>query len=130
MRDAAAADGEEQSRITEMMLASGIAGQTIGKIDVKCVHAQLADHLCRSESNGVAAELLRRLELRGTEVDGNEACRVQCDLAVPEAEAREVWWYEPSKNKWKLRKEKQRRKAEKDAREAMQQGQATSDIFK
>lgn len=106
----AAADGAEQERIVSMVLTSGIAGQTRTKLDIKCVHAQLADHLCRSESNGVAEMLLRRLEARGTAVRGDDVCRAQCDLGIPESEARGRWWYEPVKNKWKLRKQKHRRK--------------------
>ena len=38
-----------------LVLQSGIAGHVPGKVDVKCVHAQLADYLCRSGANGVGA---------------------------------------------------------------------------
>jgi len=109
----AAAAGEEQQHIADMVLDSGIAGQTRSKVDIKCVHAQLADHLCRSESNGLAAELMSRLEARGVPVRGGDACHAQCNPAVPENAAREQWWYEPNKNKWKLRKRQNRRKAKK-----------------
>lgn len=109
--DAAEAAGEQQQHVVNMVLASGIAGQTRTKTDIKCVHAQLGDHLCRSASNGVAAELLRRLEVdRKVEVHGNDDCCNQCSLAVPESVARRTWWYEPSKNKWKLRKTARRSK--------------------
>ena len=111
----AAAAGEEQRHIADMVLDSGIAGQTRAKMDIKCVHAQLADHLCRSESNGVAAYLVKRLEERGEEVRGNDECFMQCDLAVPEDVARARWWYEPQKNKWKLRKRLRKRKERQQA---------------
>ena len=101
---------EEEHTLATRILDSGIAGQTRSKIDLKCVHAQLADHLCRSQSNGLAAELMQRLEDRGVPVRGDDACRSQCNLALPEDAARANWWYEPSKNKWKLKKNKQRRK--------------------
>ncbi len=113
--DEAAAAGEEQRRIAAMVLDSGIAGQTRSKVDIKCIHAQLADHLCRSQSNGLAAELVRRLEARGVDVHGIDECRAQCDLSVPESAARASWWYEPMKNKWKLRKRQHRRKEKRAA---------------
>ena len=112
---AAAEESPEQREIVEHVLGSGVAGQTRSKPDIKCVHAQLADGICRSKSNGVANELLRRLEARGTAVDGDDVCCNQCDAAVPEATARDKWWYEPSKNKWKLRKRNAMRKARKSA---------------
>ena len=37
-------------------------------------------------------------------VDGDDVCHNQCDLRKSTEEAMEGWWYEPSKNKWKLRK--------------------------
>ena len=99
--------------------------QTRSKVDIKCVHAQLADHLCRSESNGLAAELVQRLEARGVDVRGNDECRTQCDMSVPESAARASWWYEPAKNKWKLRKRQHRRvQARVDKRAAEREGPA------
>lgn len=97
------------------ILGSGIAGQTRAKADIKCVHAQLADGRCRSDSNGVAAELTRRLERRGVDPRGHAQCRAQCDCRVPESEARAKWWYEPAKNRWKLRRRQQLRKARRSA---------------
>ena len=44
-----------------LVLQSGIAGHVPGKVDVKCVHAQLADYLCRSGTNGVGASRDGRL---------------------------------------------------------------------
>jgi len=61
-----------------------------------------------------------RLEARGTPVHGDDDCCAQCDLSVPEGEARRRWWYEPAKNKWKLRKKLQRRKEKNIARDAEQ----------
>lgn len=102
--------GAEQLKILKMILNSGVAGQSRNKTDVKCVHAQMGDHLCRSRSNGLAARLMERLEARGTAVHGNDECVVQCDLGVPVEVAKAKWWYEPRKNKWKLRKRNARRK--------------------
>lgn len=110
----AEAAGPEQAAVVRTVLKSGIAGQTRSKLDVKCVHAQLADTLCRSGSNAVGASLLERLAERGVPLRGSDDCCAQCDLAVPESEARERWWYEPSKNKWKLRKRLLRRRARKE----------------
>lgn len=100
----AAADGPEQLAIVEHVLGSGVAGQTRTKTDIKCVHAQVADGLCRSNANGVATELLQRLEERGVDVRGDGVCMSQCNPAISEDEARQSFWYEPIKNKWKLRK--------------------------
>jgi len=121
----AAAAGEEQERIAAMVLESGIAGQTRTKVDLKCVHAQLADHLCRSHSNGLAADLLKRLEDRGVPVRGDDSCHMQCNCNIPEHVARSQWWYEPAKNKWKLRKKQNRRKQKRAA--GLTAGAPTSD---
>ncbi len=95
-REARAA-GAEQEKVVQTVLASGIAGQTRSKLDIKCVHAQLADHLCRSSTNSLGADLLRRLEERGVATRGDENCCAQCSLHVPEAEARRTWWCVPSR---------------------------------
>ena len=80
---------EQGSEIAlDRVLDSGIAGQTRSKLDIKCVHAQLADHLCRSGSNKLASELIGRLEARGTPVSGDDNCCAQCDVRVPETQAR------------------------------------------
>ena len=44
------------------------------------------------------------------QVNGDAACCVQCNLRVPEQQARQSWWYEPAKNRWKLRKRQEQRK--------------------
>ena len=109
--ESAAEVDDAQLNTVNMILKSGIAGQTRTKTDIKCVHAQLGDHLCRSASNGVAAELLRRLEEeRKIDVKGDCECCNQCDLSVPVSVAKTKWWYEPNKNKWKLRKQARRAK--------------------
>ena len=67
MRDAEA-DGPQQLKTVRHVLSSGVAGQTRSKADIKCVHAQLADGLCRSNSNDVANVLMDRLTERGAQV--------------------------------------------------------------
>jgi hypothetical protein len=123
----AAEQGEHRRRVVEHILGSGIAGQTRSKLDIKCIHAQIGDHLCRSESNGLAANLLERLQARGVAVRGDDECCVQCDVCVPEATAREKWWYEPNKNKWKLRKRMQRR-SEQRQRKQLQAEQSAKTV--
>ena len=59
--DEAEAAGGEKLDTIRFVLESGIAGQTRSKMDVKCLHAQLADTLCRSHSNGVASETMRHM---------------------------------------------------------------------
>lgn len=95
-----------------MVASSGIAGQTPHKADVKCLHAQMADHLCRSRSNAVGDRIERGLAARGIRLDGDSECWQQCDLAVPATES--TWWYTPV-NRWKLRKQKERRRAQRAA---------------
>ena len=121
LRANAAEAGEEQAATVDWILQSGIAGQTRSKVDIKCVHAQLGDHFCRSESNAVAAELLRRLGERGAPADGCADCHAQCDLTLTESEARARWWYEPAKNKWKLRTRMRKRKAKRAEQRLLQQ---------
>jgi len=91
------------------VLDSGIAGQTRGKQDVKCLHAQAADYLCRNRDNAIGGLVLAELGRRGVDVRGNSQCCNQCDLATPLEDARRGWWYEPRKNKWKLRQKARRR---------------------
>ena len=45
----------------EHILTSGIAGQSPGKRDVKCLHAQAADYLCRGGDNRIGAMVLQGL---------------------------------------------------------------------
>ena len=90
------------------MLGSEIAGQLRYQLDVKCLHAQVADYLCRS-GNKVAALILERLQERGVDVRGDSQCQNQCNLRLSVAEASEGWWYTPVKNKWKLWRRRERK---------------------
>jgi len=108
-------DTEEGKRL-RLMLTSGVAGQLRYKLDVKCLHAQVADHLCRSGSNEVAELIFTRLEERGVDVTGTPKCFNQCNLCQPVDEAVKGWWYTPAKNKWKLRKKMVQRQETRRAR--------------
>ena len=79
----------------ELVMGSGLAGITPGSNDVKCLHAQVGDHLCRNRAQGsaqagtgpedaaahntVGAAILHELQTqRGCEVKGNSVCVAQC----------------------------------------------------
>jgi len=130
--DAAAPDSfarsAEGAAVLEHIVGSGIAGQTQDKADVKCLHAQTADYLCRNGDNAIGGLILDGLEARGVDVRGDTACHNQCNLATPLEQARHGWWYEPSKNKWKLRKTARRRglKREGAAPSVVQRGEIQS----
>jgi len=96
-----------QAQVMENIMASGIAGQTLEKTDIKCLHAQVADTLCRSRSNKIGELILERLAARGVDVDGNDGCCEQCNPAVAAEQAK--FWYVPKKNKSKLRVKRARR---------------------
>lgn len=106
------------------IVGSGIAGQTREKQDVKCLHAQVADFLCRNGDNAIGALVLEELRARGVATRGDAACHNQCDLGVPIGEAKHGWWYTPRKNKLKLRTTARRRHQEK--REAAAAAAATA----
>ena len=109
---ALAACSEEAGLIARTALHSGIAGQSPRKSDVKCLHAQAADALCRPGRNHIGEQLvlLRLQHARGVAVRGaGAACCEQCNPRVPAEQA--GWWYTPAKNRWKLRKRLMRRKA-------------------
>jgi len=99
-----------KGKLMRTILRSGIAGQLPTKIDVKCFHAQIADHLCRSESNAVGRLILQRLKTRGVDVHGTADCFNQCNLFKSRAEAETGWWYTSVKNGQKLRKRHVNRK--------------------
>lgn len=61
-------------KAVEHILTSGIAGQSPGKSDVKCLHAQAADYLCRGGDNGIGAVIFEGLEARGVDTTGDHAC--------------------------------------------------------
>ena len=60
-------------KAVEHILTSGIAGQSPGKSDVKCLHAQAADYLCRGGDNRIGAMVLEGLEARGVDPTGDHA---------------------------------------------------------
>lgn len=101
---------DEFVETTRMVLRSGIAGQSPNKNDVKCLHAQVADALCRPGQNQIGELILERLQQRGVEVRGCTTCSQQCNPEVPADEAK--FWYTPEKNRWKLRKKLMRRQAQ------------------
>jgi len=98
--------------LAELLLDSGVAGMSPNKAEVKCLHAQVADHLCRSRSNPVAQRILEGLVDRGVAVDGDDVCRQQCDSSIAKDDAR--FWYVPAKNKAKLFTIYERRKEHKE----------------
>ena len=49
---------------TKFLMDSGIIGCTIGKLQVKCLHAHIGDHLMRG-TNEIGKEALAKLETRG-----------------------------------------------------------------
>ena len=125
LRHSFAAGTPEAERL-ELVLASGIAGQTISKVDVKCLHAQAADALCRPGANVIGERVLAELRARGVPTSGCADCRKQCSAAVPVEEAKAVgWWYTPRKNKWKLRTRRQKRAAKRE--EARHEAQQVAD---
>lgn len=64
--------------VIERILESGVAGcspkawENQAKLDVKCLHAHLADHLCRSRSNGIGERVLTGLEARKCDARGGK----------------------------------------------------------
>ena len=120
-----------RAAMIDRVMASGVAGQTPTKPDVKCVHAQLAHRLCVGGADRAAAadgaplgdHLLETLRQRGVSVDGDTGCANQCSLAKPADDARDAgFWYTPAKNRWKLRTRQMRRKALANAPDAAKRG--------
>ena len=68
--------------------------------------------VCKLQANGVGDLILQRLAERGVSAEGDSSCKNQCDLCKPVEEAMGGWWYEPNKNKWKLRKKFRNRQAQ------------------
>lgn len=102
--DSAALDADPVGNI---ILNSGLAGLTVDD-DVKCLHALLADALCRREHTELHKEVLRGLRRRNTSLDGCANCWQQCDASNQESPS--SWSYTPAKNKQKLRQTIARRK--------------------
>jgi len=102
--------GEE---VAKVMMESGITGMSPNVLhDVKCLHAHVADYLCRGpEANPIGAEVYADLRGRlGVPVEGCDACRAQCDRALAPDVRDAPWVYLPRKNHQKLRQKAQRRK--------------------
>lgn len=112
--------------MVDMVLGSGVAGQSPAKAEVKCLHAQVADHLCRSQTNPMGARVLEGVATRGYATQGDASCRGQCDCSVaPEAAA---FWYVPVKNKSKLKTQLERRRVKNALeREASARADASAD---
>jgi len=110
-----------REELSELVLNSGVAGQSPSKPEVKCLHAQLADHLCRDHSNPLGEAILSGVAARGVAVHGDSQCHQQCDCGVAREAA--TWWYTPVKNKQKLFTRLERRKQRQVARlEAAEEG--------
>lgn len=130
----------ERRALVERVMQSGIAGQNLKKEDVKCLHAQMADHLCRGRSNPIGTVIERGLEARGVQIDGSDECRFQCESALAQGETSEEggWLYRPAKNKQRLSKKKEGRKLLRDrtqrarakrAEEGGAEGEAEGEAF-
>eukprot|EP00299_Pterocystis_sp_00344_P011490 c5370_g1_i2.p1 GENE.c5370_g1_i2~~c5370_g1_i2.p1 ORF type:complete len:135 (-),score=42.42 c5370_g1_i2:71-475(-) len=116
-----------------MILNSGLAGISratndtnteVLRIDVKCLHAQVADLLCRGPgSNDIAQHVLNRLTEMGIAIDGNDICKQQCGGGGGGDGAAGGWNYRPAKNKQKLKQKRERRRIEntKEAKQNTQQ---------
>jgi hypothetical protein len=61
------------------LMNSGIIGVTLGKTHVKCLHAQIADHLVRG-TNDIGKMALEKLEERGVDVKGCAGEYTNCTL--------------------------------------------------
>eukprot|EP00596_Hydrurales_sp_CCMP1899_P000823 CAMPEP_0119034520 /NCGR_PEP_ID=MMETSP1177-20130426/1503_1 /TAXON_ID=2985 /ORGANISM="Ochromonas sp, Strain CCMP1899" /LENGTH=309 /DNA_ID=CAMNT_0006991999 /DNA_START=160 /DNA_END=1089 /DNA_ORIENTATION=+ len=81
------------------LMNSGIIGCTFGKLQVKCLHAHIGDHMIRGD-NLIGEVALEKLTERGVDVKGCGDCWQQCDLNhVP---TNDSWWYTSIKNKTRL----------------------------
>ena len=102
-------------------LESGVAGIPSSQtFNVKCIHAHVADHLCRStqsknetnnamNGNIIGEHALNILQnQRGVAITGNDVCWQQCSLLHEQLPS--DWNYVPKKNRQKLRSTSQRRK--------------------
>jgi len=102
-------------------LESGVAGIPSSQtFNVKCIHAHVADHLCRSsqskntnastdEGNIIGEHALNILQnRRGVPILGNDVCFQQCSLHHERQPS--DWNYVPKKNRQGLRSTRERRK--------------------
>lgn len=94
----------------EKILESGVAGiPSTQTYNVKCIHAHVADHLCRQDGNVIGARALEILQnQRGASILGNDTCWRQCSLTYEQQPS--DWNYVPKKNRQALRSTRQRRK--------------------
>jgi len=77
-------------------MGSGLASMRPDSKDVKCLHANTADELCRNGDNLIAQQTLRDIEALGIPVNGNDECCDNCNLDVPLERSR--WRMERCKN--------------------------------
>jgi hypothetical protein len=96
----------------QAFLNSGIAGASIDKPDVKCLHAWLGDYLYRSTDNVLGGEVAHMLEQeRGIPMCGTADCHKFCNptstILVEPPVAR-------NKQRLKTKKERTRRKRNKE----------------
>lgn len=78
-------------------MRSGLASlRPEAKPDVKCLHAQVADELCRSGDNHIAQQTLRDLEDQGVPIHGSDECCDNCNVHIPLTMAR--WRLDTCKN--------------------------------
>lgn len=100
--------GEEGARA---FLNSGIAGATIEKSDVKCLHAWLGDYLFTGESNLLGKQIEETLQREmGVSLEGNKECHHFCSPGNFQAEPPKP----RNKQRLKTRKERDRRKRVKE----------------
>ena len=104
----------------DKFLESGVAGIPSSQtFNVKCIHAHVADHLCRSsqsnntitstEGNIIGEHALNILQnQKGVPTLGNDVCWQQCSLSHEQLPS--DWSYVPKKNRQGLRSTRQRRK--------------------
>ena len=110
--------GEHNAR---RFLESGVAGIPPDQTwEAKCVHAHVADHLCRRSSseggeddgedgNAIGKHALRVLQhRRGVPISGNDVCWQQCDARRERLPS--DWRYVSKKNRRGLRSTRLRRK--------------------
>lgn len=105
-------------------LGSGIAGMTIAHDvpDVKCLHAQAADFICRGD-NAIGEAVMDRLRTeRGVDTCGTASCREQC------AGVEGGWRYRPEKNKLGLQLRRERRAALKKKVRLLRAEQAAASV--
>ncbi len=75
----------------EQILQSGLIGVSPGQVEVKCLHAHLADHLVRGDANRVGARVVKLLSDEGVTLEGEEECwKQRCGPPVSTAQHNQV----------------------------------------